>query len=323
MRFAIAAALLIAVALVPAFVSGGYLLQVATLMLLYAYLATAWNLLGGFAGQLSLGHSAFFGTGAYMATLLQLEAGLNPWLGMVVAAAAGALLSVLLGVPGFRLRGPYYSLTTICFAELTRLGVMNTREIGRWHVRGARGLLIPALGEAPGRMQSLHKGFYFELALLLLAIALGLSAWISRRKLGHEWSAIREDEQAAACIGIDVLRSKLEAAALSGALTAIGGVLYAQLVLYVDPARVFGIDLSVESAVIALVGGAATGWGPLLGVLVLRPIAEWAQFAGGSNFRGLNLLLYGAALIIVVTVAPRGIAGLSLPKLRRDEPESA
>jgi branched-chain amino acid transport system permease protein len=303
------AALIVFAASLPLFVHDAYLLQVGTLTLLYAYLASSWNILGGFAGQFSLGHAAFFGTGAYVATMLQLQNGVNPWMGMLVAAAAGGFLSVLLGLPSFRLRGPYYSLTTIAFAELTRIGVMNTRQFLGWDVRGARGLLIPSIGQAPLRMQSLHKAFYFELALALLAFAIGLSAWLKRRNLGHQWAAIREDEQAAACLGINVLKAKLIAAFLSGALTAVGGVFYAQLVLYVDPARVFGLDMSVEMAVLALVGGSGTVWGPLLGVLALRSVAEWAQWTSGSNFRGIHLLLYGGAMMVVVMAFPRGIAG--------------
>ena len=142
------AALILATAAVPLVVHDPYWVQVATLALLYAYLAGAWNILGGFAGQLSLGHAAFFGAGAYVATLLQLQQHVNPWLGSLIAAASGGLLSVLLGLPSFRLRGPYYSLTTIAFAELVRIGIMNTREIAGWQVQGARGLLIPSHGEA-------------------------------------------------------------------------------------------------------------------------------------------------------------------------------
>ena len=145
---------------------------------------------------------------------------------------------------------------------------------------------------------------------------LALSAWLRRRKLGHAWTALREDEEAAAGLGVDVLRAKLAAAFISGALTAAGGVFYAQLVLYVDPARVFGLDLSVEMAVLALVGGVGTVWGPVLGVLALRPLAEWAQWTSGSSFRGIHLLLYGIALVVVVMVFPGGIARIRVPSLR-------
>ncbi len=313
-----------ALAGVPLMLRDPYFLQAATLALLYAYLASAWNILGGFAGQLSLGHAAFFGTGAYVATLLQLQYGVNPWLGLLAAAAAGAALSCVLAFPCFRLRGPYYSLTTIAFAELTRLGVMNTRQVFGWQINGARGLLIPVLGEAPLRFQSLHKTFYYGVALVALAGIVGLGLGLRKRKLGHYWAAIREDEQAAACLGINVFRAKLFAAALSGALTAVGGVFYSQLVLYVDPARVFGLDLSIEMAVLALVGGAGTVWGPVLGALALRPVAEWAQWASGSSYHGLHLLLYGLALVVVVLIFPRGLAGIRWPSLgRRSEPVGA
>lgn len=320
----VAAALLAAAAL-PLAVHDAYLLQVATMVLLYAYLATSWNVLGGFAGQLSLGHATFFGTGAYVTALLEIEKGVNPWIGMLLGAAVAALLSVILGFPSFRMRGPYYTLTTIAFAELTRIGVMNTRQVLGVDLRGARGLLIPSLGEAPLHFQSLHKSFYYEIALGLLAVAVLLSTWLRRRRLGHEWAAIHEDEQAAACIGIDVPRAKLMAAAISGAMTAIGGSLYAQLVLYVDPGRVFGLDLSVEIAALALVGGAGTVAGPVAGALLLRPVAEWVQWVSGSNFRGLHLLIYGVALIVVVTRYPLGLVGIrwTLPKWRRPRRQPA
>jgi branched-chain amino acid transport system permease protein len=230
---------------------------------------------------------------------------------MLAAVLAGALLSWLLGFPAFRLRGPYYTLTTIAFAELTRIGVQSTREVFGWRINGARGLLIPSLGEAPLQFQSLHKAFYYEIILGMLLVVVLASLWMRRSKLGHEWAAVREDEMAAAGPGIDVRRAKLRAAAISGAFTAAGGVFYAQLVLYVDPARVLGLDLSVESAVVALAGGAGTIGGPIVGALVLRPIAELLQFVSGTNFRGLHLVLYGAALILVASRFPRGIAGMT------------
>ena len=296
-------------AFVPLLVRDSYLLQVATLILLYAYLGSAWNLLGGFAGQLSLGHAVFFGLGAYLGTVLQLDRGMNPWMGLLVAGLAGAGLSWLIGYPCFRLRGPYYTLTTIAFAELTRLGVMNTNTVFGWHVNGARGLLIPSLGEAPLRFQSLHKAYYYAVILCLLLLLQCVGAWLRERRMGHYWIAVREDEEAAASLGVNVKRAKLSAAALSGAFTAMGGVFYAQLVLFVDPTRVLGMDLSVECAVVALVGGAGTLWGPVLGALLLRPLTEWLQWTSGSRFRGLHLLLYGAMLIVVVTKFPNGLAG--------------
>lgn len=295
--------------LVPLLVKDAYLLHVATLILLYAYLGCAWNLLGGFAGQLSLGHAVFFGFGAYVSTLLQLERGVNPWIGLVVAGAFGAGLSWLIGFPCFRLRGPYYTLTTIAFAELTRIGVMNTSTVFGWHVNGARGLLLPTLGDAPLRFQSLYKAYYYAVILGLLLFLLCVSLWLRKGRTGHYWIALREDEEAAASLGVNVRKAKLAAAALSGAFTAMGGVFYAQFVLFVDPSRVLGVDMSVECAVVALVGGAGTLWGPVFGALLLRPLTEWLQWTSGSSFRGLHLLLYGAMLIIVVIRFPQGLVG--------------
>ena len=238
-------------ALVPLFVRDSYMLQAATLVLLYAYLGSAWNLLGGFAGQLSLGHAVFFGLGAYVATMLQMDRGWNPWIGLFAAGLGGAGLSWLIGYPCFRLRGPYYALTTIAFAELTRFGVMNTNTIFGWHVNGARGLLIPSLGEAPLRFQSLHKAFYYGVILGLLLLLQCISLWLRRGRMGHYWVAMREDEEAAASLGVNVKQAKLRAAALSGAFTAMAGELSRPLsVEEVRPAAAVAIadvfDLALE-----------------------------------------------------------------------------
>jgi len=300
-----AGALLIAI-LLPLFASE-YALHIAVLVLLYAYLSTAWNILGGYGGQHSLGHSLFLGIGAYTSTFLFTKAGLTPWVGMWIGALLAGLVGWFVGYLCFRygLKGPYFALVTIAIAEAMVSLTNNINFIG-----GAMGLEVKWLGNSPLLMQFESKAGYYYIALVMLVIALWLVYWLSRQRFGYHLIAVRENEDAAEALGVDTLRVKIQASILSAFLTALGGTFFAQYFTYINPRNVFGEGPSIQILLFAIVGGLGTVWGPAVGALVLVPIAELARGWLGGSFAGAHLLLYGTVMVLVMLFMPKGIIGL-------------
>lgn len=305
MRLAASVLVVAALAALPLVVTDGYVLNTFILVFYYAYLGQAWNLLGGYAGQLSLGHAAYFGVGAYASTLLFVEAGVTPWLGMWAGAAVAALLAVGIGLLGFRfgLRGVYFALTTLAFNEILRVLVLHWDLAG-----GAVGVFLPFKGDAPALFQFKGRLPFYYIALAMAAGVTALVAWIARSPLGWRLKAVREDEDAARAVGVDATRAKVAAIAISGALTALGGTFYAQFYLNIHPSVVFSTPLSIEILLRAYVGGAGTVLGPLVGAAILTPLGELTRsaFARGG-LEGLHLVVYGALLVATVLFFPRGI----------------
>jgi branched-chain amino acid transport system permease protein len=299
-------AIVLAALLGPPFLSP-YLVHLLVLMLFFAFLGVAWNLLGGYAGQFSFGHAAFFGIGAYTSTLLLVRLGLSPWVGFLVGGILAALFGCFAGYLSFRygLRGPYFALVTLAFAEMLRLVALNWMAVG-----GPMGILIPLprAGEALWRLQFTDKLPYYYLMLALLGLALGLNRAVERARLGHVLAAIRENEDAAEASGVDTLRAKLQAMALSAFLTALGGTFYAQYFSFIDPTLAFGPAVSVEILLRPIVGGPGTLFGPVLGSLVLTPLSELTRsFIRGRA--GVDVMVYGAVLVVVITFLPGGLVG--------------
>jgi branched-chain amino acid transport system permease protein len=307
----LAGLLFVALALLPLLFGrlpqGNYYMHVAVLVLLYAYLATAWNILGGYAGQHSLGNALYLGAGAYTSTLLYLKLGLTPWIGMWIAGAVAALLGWFIGYICFRygLRGGYFALVTIALAEAAVYLVTNIRAIG-----GAMGLEVPWVGQAPLAMQFASKEGYYYTILVMAALAILYSAWLDRRRFGYYLVAVRENEEAADALGVDPVKLKTQANIISAFLTGMGGTFFAQFYTYIHPRLVFGEGPSVQILLFAIIGGLGTIWGPALGALVLVPIAEIARAQLGGSFAGAPLLLYGGVLMVVMLFMPRGILGL-------------
>ncbi len=286
----------------PLVVRSDYLLQVFFRVALFAALGLAWNLVGGYAGQLSLGHAAYFGAGAYGLALFS-KAGINPWLALLLAVLLAVLFAALIGGVSFRLRGPYFTLSTIAFAEVLRLAAKNLVAI----TGGDVGLPVPGLfAKSFGRSLCLA-------AVLLTALALGITAWVSRSKFGYYLMAIREDEDTALSVGVNAARCKLWVLLISAALTALGGGLYGSLFLFIVPDQVFSIDISVEMAIVAMLGGAGTVLGPLIGSFILESAAELLK----NLFHEAHLLIYGILIVLVVLFLPEGIAGSLAQRLRR------
>ena len=296
--------LAVAIAALSPFALGSqFLVNLAVLTAFSAYLGQAWNIAGGFGGLTSFGHAVFFGTGAYLGAILQTRFGLNPWLGLPAAAAAGGLVGFVLGAAVFRagLRGSYFALVTLAAAETFRV-LANSLEI----TRGGLGILVPG---APGfwNFQFLDRRGSYAVVLALLVLAMACAAWLGRSRFGARLIALRENEDAAAALGVDLVRTKTLALALSGALTAMGGVIYVQMFLYVDPTIAFGVERSLEMLLVAMVGGAGTLWGPLLGAVVLHGIADSTRVL--IDKPGIAPMLYGVLLLVVIAFLPGGIAG--------------
>lgn len=312
---------LVALLVLPNFL-GSYLLTVFILIFFYAYLGQAWNLLGGYGGQTSLGHAAFVGVGAYTSTYLAMSHGISPWIGMFIGGVVAALLGAVIGYLGFRfgLRGFYFILLTVAVAEICRLVVSHLDALG-----GALGLFITFTGD-PWQFQFSDNRYYYYTALGLMLAATGIVAVVERTRLGAYLAAIREDEDASEALGVDTFRAKLLAIVLSAFLTGVGGTFYANYLFSIQPNTAFGIPLSVEIILRPIVGGAGTLLGPILGSFILSPLAEVSRiyFAKGG-WSGIHLIVYGLLLVAVVLFLPHGAyphLKLALAR-RRARPESA
>jgi branched-chain amino acid transport system permease protein len=280
-----------------------YAVTVLIFIFFYAYLGQAWNIVGGYAGQLSAGHAAFVGVGGYAAALLSMHAGLTPWIGMWIGGMLAAALGAFIGYLGFRfgLRGFYFVLLTVAFAEICRVVALNVDAVG-----GALGLYITFTGN-PRQFQFQDNRVYYYVALALMLGATALVWALERHRLGAYLTAIRQDEGACEALGIDTFRCKMVAMVLSSFLTGVGGTFYAFYLFSLQPNAVFGIPLSVEIIIRPIVGGAGTVLGPLLGSFILSPLAEISRtyFAQGG-WSGVHLIVYGLLLISVVLFLPRG-----------------
>jgi branched-chain amino acid transport system permease protein len=283
-----------------------YLMSVLILIFYFAYVGQAWNLMMGFAGQLSLGHALYVGLGAYVSAVLWLKLGIGPWLGVFAAVAVAATFGAVIGWLGFRfgIAGVYFALLTIAFAEFTRIGFDHIDYAG-----AAGGLFL--LVEENGQWWNLRGGtlLFYYLALALAVGALALTAWLARTRLGYQWLAVREDEQAARALGIDVFRAKMIAVLISSGLTAVGGVFTAFYSNNLFPSRVFDINRSIEIILAPIVGGLGTVFGPLLGALALHFLGEFAKAIAG-RIPGIDLALFGVLLVLTVAFARHGMQGL-------------
>ena len=274
------------------------------LALLYAFIGQSWNMAGGFAGQLSFGHVAFLGAGAYASTILQLRFGMSPWAGLPAAALAGALVGGVIAVLSFRagLRGSYFALITLAFAEVLRIIANSTDLTG-----GGLGMLIPMKAGAANFQFAERSGFYY-LILLLTLLSVALAEWLRRSRFGARLAAIRENEESAMALGINVFAEKVRVMLLSGALCGVGGCFFAQYFLYIDPTIVFGVDKSVEMLLVSIIGGAGTVYGPLIGAVLLALASEGTRAI--TQVQGLSLVLYGALLVLIIAYLPNGLIDL-------------
>jgi branched-chain amino acid transport system permease protein len=320
-RLLVPAALLAVALVAPLFLDArGYPIRVLTFALLFAAMGQAWNVVGGLAAQMSLGHAAFFGIGAYTSTLLLIRTGLSPWLGMIVGAALASLAAVLLSIPTLKLKGHYFALATLAFGEVMRV------VAGAWEhfTGGPQGISVPFSTDSLVAFQfKATRPYYFIMLAALVAVSLVFVA-VSRGKLGHRLRAIRANQDAAEVVGIATFRAKLTASVVSAALTAALGTCYAQVNYFFDPEAVFGLaPISIRVALIAIVGGNGTPWGPIIGAAFLIPAEELTNHYLGAQVAGISQLAYGLLLVLVILVEPRGLVALRLPHFGRAAVEAA
>jgi branched-chain amino acid transport system permease protein len=286
-----------------------YLLSVLILVFYFAYLGQAWNLMMGLAGQLSLGHALQVGLGAYVAAMLWVYCGIGPWLGVVPAVAVAALAGTAIAWLGcrFSIEGVYFALLTIAFAEFTRIAFDHIGAAG-----GAGGFFVPYQAQRLGEWWNLRGGqwLFYYVGLALATGAVILTAFLKGSRLGYQWLAVREDQQAARALGIDVLAAKMKAALISSAMTAVGGVFYAFYYDSLFPAQLFGIGRSIELILAPIVGGLGTVFGPVVGAFILTPLGELMAAAVeklGVDAPGAKALFYGLALMAIIVLRPDGV----------------
>jgi branched-chain amino acid transport system permease protein len=298
------AVFVLGVGLIPFLTDSGVVLNFVMMALYACLLAQAWNVLGGFGGQFSFGHALFFGVGAYVHVMAQVHGGWNPWLALPVAMVASAAVGAFVGALSFRygLKGSYFALVTLAFAEVFRILALSVPFTG-----AGVGLMLP-LQESLGNMQFASRAGYVWLVLSLVTLALLVTAWLRHSRFGAYLQAVRDNEDAALAVGVNPFRIKLVAIVLSGALMGAGGAFYAQVFQYIDPGLAFGPHTSVEALVGAIVGGMGTLWGPVLGALALHVLADVTRNLVGQ-LPGINMVIYGAVLIVIVMFMPRGISG--------------
>jgi branched-chain amino acid transport system permease protein len=302
LSFGLQAILLVAPLAIVLVAGDSFIYDSLTQVLLWGALALAWNILGGYARQISIGHVAFFGIGAYTSTLLRIDFGVSPWLGMIAGGVLASIAGVLLGLITFRLRGPFFTMATIAFAEVLRILAVNLRGL----TKGSEGLAIDSTPDATmfvfGSLRT-----YVIVAWAMMVVLFLISWLLGRSKTGLRLLAFREDENAARALGVNTYQLRLFAMALSAFCTAIGGTFYAQFLLFIDPDSVLGVDISLQMALISVVGGIGSAIGPVLGTYLVVPFGQVLRAEIGSQFAGLHLVVYGLGLILVLWKMPEGV----------------
>ncbi len=303
MRRPLATAFLLFLVVLPFLLPNPFYVHIAVMMAVFAVLGGAWNIIGGYGGQLSLGHAAFFGTGAYVSTLLVNATGISPWITLWLGGAAALLLSLPVGAICFRLQGPYFAIATIGLGEVLRLLVLHFREI----TNGAQGLTVPFKGDAPWQLQFGSKVPYYYIGLAMAVGVVLITRRMERARLGYYLVAIGQNQDAAEAIGIHSARAKGRALALSAFVTGVAGVFYAQYTYVIHPDSVFGLGHSIQIALVAIVGGVGTVFGPVLGAVIMESFIQFTQIAFAGQYPGLELIVYGGLLIVVILWQPRGV----------------
>lgn len=289
----------------PLLLSSPFQQRLGALVLLYAIAASAWNIVGGYAGQVSVGHVVFFGCGAYAAMGSYAKFGLSPLFGIPGGIIIAVGLAAIIGVPTLRLSGHYFSMATIAVAETVRLIVTNTEWLG-----AAVGLSGPTVPRNVFDLSFLSSLPYYYLFLFVLVITLLVTWWMTNSRMGFYLRAIKDSERAARSLGAPAARTKLYAYMLSAALTSVAGALYAMMFGFVDPESGLGILISVKILIMAALGGAGLLFGPLVGAAILVPLEEISNSWLGGKGAGLTFVVYGAIIVLIARFQPGGLLSL-------------
>jgi branched-chain amino acid transport system permease protein len=297
--------LLAALGAVPLVVDSPYALHIMVLLFLWTCAGAGWNVIGGYTGQYSVGHAAYFGVGAYATLLLLEKFKLAPWWGIWIAIVAALVLALIIGSICFRLRGPYFVLASIAVAEILRLITLNWKE----GTNGAEGVL---LSEVPVvkvgdtvLIDWLSKAPFYYIGLALAALAVAANALVQHSKLGYYFQAIREDQDAANSLGINLYRYKNIALGISAVFTALAGAFYGLYVQFIDPSTVLGLDVSVQTVLVCIIGGIGTIFGPVVGAIAIAPLSEMLRAWLGQA----HALVYGILVVVVILFMPEGVLG--------------
>ncbi len=289
----------------PLIYKASFFIHVLILIFMFAMASQAWDLVGGYTGQISFGNAIFFGIGAYTSTLLYMHWSVTPWIGMLVGGVVAVIVALIVGYPAFKLKGHYFLLATIGIGEIIRTLFLNWPAVG-----GAQGIFIPFEKESFWNFQfHSSKLPYYYIILTLFILTFLVSYFVEKSKLGFYFKAIREDEDAAKAMGIHTQKFKFVAFAISAFLTAITGTFYAQYLMYIDPNSVMPFMLSTQIVLVAILGGMGYLFGPLLGSLVLIPLSELTRVLLGSSGSGFHLVIYGLLIMLISMYKPAGLAG--------------
>lgn len=288
---------------------GSYFQHIMIFIFFYAYLSQCWNILGGYAGQFSIGNAAFFGLGAYTSSFLFAHLNLSPWIGMFIGAFVALGVGLFIGYVSFRfgLKEAFFALATMAFAEILRIAFLNLSTMG-----GAQGILIPLRGNTPLVFQFEGKIPFYYISLIMMIISIVIVYAIERSKMGYYFKAIHQNEESAEALGVDTRKYKILAVGISAFLTAFGGTFYAQYFMYIQPDLTFGIMMSFDIMLRSIIGGMGTLAGPIIGSFILTPLGEITRGLVGAK-SGIHLMVYGGILILVCLFMPRGV----YPSIRR------
>jgi branched-chain amino acid transport system permease protein len=290
----------------PLLFSNPFQQRLGALVLLYAIAASAWNIIGGYAGQVSVGHVVFFGCGAYAAMGAYTHFGLPPLVGIPLGIMFAVAIAAIIGTPTLRLSGHYFSMATIAVAEVVRLVVTNTEYLG-----AAVGLSGPTVPRNVFDLSFVSALPYYYLFLTILAITLAITWWMTNSRMGFYLRAIKDSERAARSLGAPAARTKLYAYMLSAGLTSVAGALYAMMFGFVDPESGLGILISVKILIMAALGGAGLLFGPLVGAAILVPLEEISNSKFGGQGAGLTFVVYGAIIMLIARFQPGGLLTLA------------
>lgn len=303
-HLALTLVLAVALFLAPTYLPNEYFQRIVVLVCIFGAAAAGWNLLGGYANQVSLGHGVFFGIGAYAVILFQGRMGLSPWLALPVGIAVSLLAAVLIGWPTFQLSGHYFALGTLALLQIANIIATNWQSL----TGGPKGVTLPILPTGLWNLQFSDTAPYLYIAAVLLILALLVARQVRYSRLGLRLDAIRLNPQAAALAGVDLFRTKMRALLISATVVSLAGSLYASFLQFLDPGTAFSFNTSINMALFAIIGGVGFWWGPLVGALILVPLGELASLYLTGNLAALGQLSYGVLLVVLILLQPRGIA---------------
>jgi branched-chain amino acid transport system permease protein len=281
-------------------------MHVMIMLLLYGMMGVAWNIMGGYAGMFSFGQVAFFGIGAYTSSFLLTSFHVSPWIGLIAGGILAALTAAAIGIPCSNLRGHYFAIASIAFGEIIRIVFNNWKLIG-----AAEGLTLPMLPESFANfMFHSSKAPYYYIVLGFVLLSLLVCSYVATSKMGYYFRAIKESHEVAKVLGINFVHYRLIAIMISAFLTAMAGTFYAQYILYLDPESVLILPISVQVVLVAMLGGAGSVIGPVIGAAILIPVSEFTRVLLGHKGTGIDMMIYGTLIMLVSVYQPKGVWGL-------------